>query len=68
MLTAIFIVALLILVALVALAYLFYTFSNNFTIFARIFASNYESAELTKIKLMKSIKKELSKTDNTEKE
>ena len=53
MLTAIFIVSLLFLVALLALAYLFYTFSNNFT----IFASNYESAEVTKIKLMNSIKK-----------
>ena len=62
MLTAIFIVALMILVALLALAYLFYTFSNNFT----IFSSNYESAELTKIKLITSIKKELSKTNNTE--
>ena len=57
MLTAIFIVALLILIALLALAYLFYVFSNKFT----IFASNYESAELTKIKLMNSIKKELTK-------
>ena len=62
MLTAIFIVALLILVALLTLAYLFYKFSNNFC----IFASNYESAELTKIKLMNSIKKELSKTNNAE--
>ena len=62
MLTAIFIVALLILVALLALAYMFYKFTNNFT----IFASNYESAELTKIKLITSIKKELSKTNNTE--
>ena len=62
MLMAIFIVALLILVILLALAYMFYTFSNNFC----IFASNYESAELTKIKLMNSIKKELSKTNNTE--
>ena len=62
MLTAIFIVSLLFLVALLALAYLFYTFSNNFT----IFASNYESAEVTKIKLMNSIKKELSKINNTE--
>ena len=62
MLMAIFIVALLILVILLALAYMFYVFSNNFT----IFASNYESAELTKIKLMNSIKKELSKTNNTE--
>ena len=62
MLTAIFIVALLILIALLAIAYMFYTFSNNFT----IFASNYESAELTKIKLITSIKKELSKTNNTE--
>ena len=61
---AIFIVALLILVILLALAYMFYVFSNNFT----IFASNYESAELTKIKLMNSIKKELSKTNNTEEE
>ena len=59
---AIFIVALLILIALLALAYMFYVFSNNFT----IFASNYESAELTKIKLLTSIKKELTKTDNTE--
>lgn len=59
---AIFIVALLILVILLALAYMFYTFSNNFC----IFASNYESAELTKIKLMNSIKKELTKTNNTE--
>ena len=57
MLTAIFIVSLLILVILLALAYLFYTFSNNFS----IFASNYESAELTKIKLMNSIKKKLLK-------
>ena len=64
MLTAIFIVALVILITLLALAYMFYVFSNNFT----IFASNYESAELTKIKLMNSIKKELSKTNNTEKE
>ena len=62
MLTAIFIVALLILIILLAFAYMFYTFSNNFT----IFASNYESAELTKIKLMNSIKKELSKINNTE--
>ena len=62
MLTAIFIVALVILITLLALAYMFYTFSNNFT----IFASNYESAELTKIKLLTSIKKELSKTDKTE--
>ena len=62
MLTAIFIVALLILVALTALGYMFYVFSNNFT----IFASNYESAELTKIKLITSIKKELSKTHNAE--
>ena len=62
MLTAIFIVALVILITLLALAYMFYTFSNNFT----IFASNYESAELTKIKLMNSIKKELSKINNTE--
>ena len=62
MLTAIFIVALLILVALLALAYMFYKFTNNFC----IFASNYESAEITKIKLLKSIKKELSKTNNTE--
>ena len=62
MLTAIFIVALLILVALLALAYMFYKFTNNFC----IFASNYEDAELTKIKLMNSIKKELSKTNNTE--
>ena len=59
---AIFIVALLILVVLLALAYMFYTFSNNFC----IFASNYESAELTKIKLLTSIKKELSKTDKNE--
>ena len=57
MLTAIFIVSLLILVILLALAYLFYAFSNNFS----IFASNYESAELTKIKLMNSIKKKLLK-------
>ena len=62
MITAIFVVALLIFVALLALAYLFYVFSNNFT----IFASNYESAELTKIKLLTSIKKELTKTNNTE--
>ena len=62
MLTAIFIVAILILVALLALAYMFYKFTNNFC----IFASNYEDAELTKIKLMTSIKKELSKTNNTE--
>ena len=62
MLTAIFIVALLIFVVLLALAYMFYTFLNNFT----IFASNYESAELTKIKLITSIKKELSKTNNAE--
>ena len=62
MLTAIFIVALVILITLLALAYMFYTFSNNFT----IFASNYESAELTKIKLMNSIKKELSKMNDTE--
>ena len=62
MLTAIFIVALLILVALLALAYLFYKFSNNFC----IFASNYEDAELTKIKLLTFIKKELSKTDKNE--
>ena len=62
MLMAIFIVALVILITLLALAYMFYTFSNNFT----IFASNYESAELTKIKLMNSIKKELSKINNTE--
>ena len=62
MLMAIFIVALLILIILLALAYMFYTFSNNFC----IFASNYESAELTKIKLLTSIKKELSKTNNTE--
>ena len=48
---AIFIVALVILITLLALAYMFYTFSNNFC----IFASNYESAELTK-------------TNNTEKE
>ena len=61
MLTAIFIVALVILITLLALAYMFYTFSNNFC----IFASNYESAELTKIKLMNSIKKELSKINNT---
>lgn len=64
MLMAIFIVALLILVALLAIAYMFYTFSNNFC----IFATNYESAEVTKIKLMNSIKKELTKTNNTEKE
>ena len=62
MLTAIFIVALVILITLLAIAYMFYTFSNNFC----IFASNYESAELTKIKLMNSIKKELSKINNTE--
>ena len=62
MLTAIFIVALVILITLLALAYMFYTFSNNFC----IFASNYESAELTKIKLLTSIKKELSKTDKNE--
>ena len=62
MLMAIFIVALVILVVLLALAYMFYTFSNNFC----IFASNYESAELTKIKLLTSIKKGLSKTNNTE--
>ena len=62
MLMAIFIVALVILITLLALAYMFYTFSNNFC----IFASNYESAELTKIKLMNSIKKELSKINNTE--
>ena len=62
MLMAIFIVALVILITLLALAYMFYTFSNNFC----IFASNYESAELTKIKLLTSIKKELSKTDKTE--
>ena len=62
MLTAIFIVALVILITLLALAYMFYTFSNNFT----IFASNYEAAELTKIKLITSIKKELSKTNKTE--
>ena len=59
---AIFIVAIVILIILLALAYMFYTFSNNFC----IFASNYESAEITKIKLLKSIKKELSKTNNTE--
>ena len=59
---AIFIVALVILVVLLAIAYMFYTFSNNFC----IFASNYESAELTKIKLLTSIKKGLSKTNNTE--
>ena len=64
MLMAIFIVVIVILIILLALAYMFYTFSNNFC----IFASNYESAELTKIKLMNSIKKELSKTNNTEKE
>ena len=64
MLTAIFIVALVILITLLALAYMFYVFSNNFT----IFANNYESAELTKIKLITSIKKELSKTNNTEDE
>ena len=63
MLTAIFIVALVILITLLAIAYMFYTFSNNFC----IFASNYESAELTKIKLITSIKKELTKTNNTEK-
>ena len=62
MLMAIFIVALVILITLLALAYMFYTFSNNFS----IFVSNYESAELTKIKLITSIKKELSKTNNTE--
>ena len=62
MLMAIFIVALVILIVLLALAYMFYTFSNNFC----IFASNYESAELTKIKLLTSIKKGLSKTNNTE--
>ena len=62
MLMAIFIVALVILITLLARAYMFYTFSNNFC----IFASNYESAELTKIKLLTSIKKELSKTDKTE--
>ena len=62
MLMAIFIVALLILIILLALAYMFYVFSNNFI----IFASNYESAELTKIKLITSIKKELTKTDKTE--
>ena len=62
MLMAIFIVAIVILIILLALAYMFYIFSNNFT----IFASNYESAELTKIKLITSIKKELSKTNNTE--
>ena len=62
MLMAIFIVVIVILIILLALAYMFYTFSNNFC----IFASNYESAELTKIKLMNSIKKELSKTNNTE--
>ena len=62
MLTAIFIVALVILITLLAIAYMFYTFSNNFC----IFASNYESAEITKIKLLKSIKKELLKTNNTE--
>ena len=62
MLMAIFIVVIVILIILLALAYMFYTFSNNFC----IFASNYESAELTKIKLMTSIKKELSKTNNTE--
>lgn len=62
MLMAIFIVALLILVILLALAYMFYVFSSNFC----IFANNYDSAEVTKIKLMNSIKKELSKTNNTE--
>ena len=62
MLMAIFIVVLLILVTLLALAYMFYVFSNNFC----IFASNYESAEITKIKLMNSIKKELSKMNDTE--
>ena len=62
MLMAIFIVVLLILIILLALAYMFYVFSNNFI----IFASNYESAELTKIKLLTSIKKELSNTNNTE--
>ena len=62
MLMAFFIVALVILVVLLALAYMFYTFSNNFC----IFASNYESAELTKIKLLTSIKKGLTKTNNTE--
>ena len=64
MLMAIFIVAIVILIILLALAYMFYTFSNNFC----TFASNYESAELTKIKLITSIKKELSKTNNTEEE
>ena len=62
MLTAIFIVAILILVALLALAYMFYVFSSNFC----IFSGNYESSELTKIKLMNSIKKELSKMNDTE--
>ena len=59
---AIFIVVLLILVILLALAYMFYVFSSNFC----IFANSYDSAELTKIKLLTSIKKELSKTNNTE--
>lgn len=59
MLTAIFIVALLILIALLAISYMFYKFTNNFC----IFASNYESAEVTKIKLITSIKKELTKTN-----
>ena len=62
MLMAIFIVALVILITLLALAYMFYTFSNNFC----IFASNYESDELTKIKLLTYIKKGLTKTNNTE--
>ena len=55
MLTAIFIVVVLILVTLLALAYMLY-----------IFKTNYEDAELAKIKLINSIRKELSKTFKNE--
>ena len=55
MLTAIFIVAMLILVTLLAIAYMLYMFKTN-----------YEDAELAKIKLLNSIRKELTKTNNTE--
>ena len=55
MLTAIFIVAMLILITLLALVYMFY-----------IFKTDYEDSELAKIKLLNSIRKELSKTFKNE--
>ena len=53
MLTAIFIVALVILITLLALAYMFYTFSNNFTKLRRerceVFSLAYESPRIINI-------------------